>query len=134
MRTNVKIDNVAVTGPNASTIGFAKHKVKRGDVFTYNDGTCQRIARSLGRITAPSEGSAPAVSGFVLAMVIGSDCSFAYERWIDPKDITEIVDCPTKFMQWFFQPEIPYPAQTMRNVLASGAASERYLDNIRKYC
>lgn len=133
MRTNVRIDNVAVPAPNASTLGFAKRKVKRGDVFTYNDGTCQRIARSLGRITAPAEGSAPSVSEFVLAMVIGNDCSFAFERWIDPKDITEIVNCPTKFMQWFFQPDLPYPPQVMRNVLASGAACERYLDNASKY-
>lgn len=128
MRTDCKIDNVAVKARKAEGVST----VKAGTCFIYSpDGTMSQwqFARSLGRVTAPAlEGDRGPVDGWVLAMHLAQDGSSIYERWINPDWIMRVFPVPTKTAAFFFAETIPFAANTIRRLIEYGCMCERYID------
>jgi hypothetical protein len=98
--------------------------VKQGDDHEQQ----KRVARSLGRIAWCDRDGENCV-GFVLAMELSQDATFAYERWINPDDITAIFDAPTAMAAFFFAAELPYSPDMIRRLLDYGTVSDRYVNN-----
>lgn len=120
MRKDCVIDNRRVACPNSSTIGYAKRHCKRGDLFIYDNEAGRPLARSLGRVTCEGK-------SYILAMVLSGDATFAFERWIDPALVREVIDVPTDLAKFFFAKRLPYDAQTMRELMEHGTVSQRYI-------
>lgn len=131
MRTDCEIDGRMVICPNASMIGYSSVKLRVGMVFVFNDGNGDRgTARMLGRVHyAPAicDDKHP-VRNYILAMVLSKCGSYAYERWINPLDVIETHPVPTKMAAFFFQPKLPYDAQTMRKLMDYGTMQDQFID------
>lgn len=127
MRTDCKVDNVRVICPNASLLGYGTRKMKAGKCFTY--GTEDHVARSLGRVTVLENVDNRIVEkSYVLAAVLFHG-QFMTERWVDPKDVREIFEAPTKIATFFYQPKLPYDAHTMRRLMEHGTMSEHFVEH-----
>ena len=125
---SITTDNRRVIARNATLLGFATRKIKAGTFFVYNDAGQLRAARSLGRI-ASCDSDGDDCTGFVLAMVLHASAGFAFERWVNPDDITEAYDAPPAAMAaFFFVPALPYDAQTMRRLMEHGAIQNQFVD------
>src|SRR5882724_8682360 len=98
MRTDCTIDGRAIPCPNAMFMGSNRGSAKPGDCILYKEyrgtdgayGT--RLARVLGRVSAPELSFAKPVKGYALAMALSDDATDGYERWIDPADIVQVFD------------------------------------------
>lgn len=126
------IDGRKVPCPNASLIAGARGAAKPGDMLVWNDPGFpgrKTLARMLGRVTAPADGpDVPAIKGWILAMVLSEDASFAYERWINPADVARVYDSPAKLAAVFFAPKLPHDARTMLRLIEHGTMSDRFID------
>ena len=98
MRTDARIHNRQTKLPLASTFGFDRWIARPGDLILYVermlDGHEQtRMARVIGTVDAPaiSLGS-PAVKDHICVMTLADNGAFAYERWVDPKDVRRCFD------------------------------------------
>lgn len=128
MRTDCKIDNRAIPCPNASLLGYAYGRAKAGHCVTYREGDKVRLARVLGRVTAPAlPGDASPVKGWALVMALSEDGTHAYERWINPANITRVFDAPTNLAAFFFAPTLPYGVATMRRLMEHGTICDSYV-------
>lgn len=128
MRTDATIDNKAIPCPNATFFAGGRGKAKAGDMITCNHSGATRMARILGRVSAPAlSGDDGPTVGWALVMMLSNDGSFAYERWINPADITRVYDAPTNMAAFFFAPTLPYDAHTMRRLMEHGTTMERYI-------
>lgn len=129
MSTDCKIDNRKVACSNASLIAGGTYFLKAGMLFTYETGAGIAVARSLGRVSASaSQAGGLAVDGWILAMVLSDDCSFVFERWVNPADVRRIIASPSKMAAFFFAPELAYDAQMIRRLMAYGTLSEAYVE------
>lgn len=136
MRTDAQIDHRQVTCPNATHLGFAKVNAQRGDLIvykeTYTDGSFStRIARMIGRVhyaPAIADDKEP-VRDFLLVLVLSDNGCFCYERWINPKDVTEVQSFPAKFWQFFAAP-LQYSAETYRHLNNYGTLCEQFVEGI----
>jgi len=125
MRTDIKIDSRAIKCPNTSHIGFDLPVANVGNLIVYRESaTSTRVARVLGRVSTLDK----TVRGFALVMALSDDCSHAYERWIDPKDIIQIRNVPTDVLAFFGMQTLP-DVKTVRQQLDNGTISENYLKN-----
>lgn len=125
MRTDCTIDNVKVRCPNAAHGGFQKWFCKRHDLISYNGGFGHRqLARSLGRLRADGE-------VYILALVLASEGTFCYERWIDPLDVISINDPPTEFARWFFAKKLPAP-DIARKLDEGGTLSQTHISHVKQ--
>ena len=103
MRTDAEIHNRQTKLPHVSTLGFDRWIARPGDLILYVermlDGSEQtRMARVIGTVDAPAipdgttyEGS-PAVKDHICVMALADDGAYAYERWVDPKDVRRCFD------------------------------------------
>jgi hypothetical protein len=135
MRTDCKIDNRKVICKNSSLIGYSTNVVKAGDFFTYTDHNRNQIqmARSLGRVSAPAlSANEKPINGYILALVLSGDGTFAFERWVNPDDVQSVMPLPTKMTAFFFAPTIPYDAQTMRRLGEHGTLADEFIDKARQ--
>lgn len=130
MREDCKIDNRTIVCNNAATLAGRGYKLETGMCFTYEEAGQTRLARSIGRVTAPALAGCTAIDGYVLAMVLSFDANHTYERWVNPDDVIEIFNAPTKLAAFFFAPSLPCTGQTMRKLMEHGTISERYIDNL----
>lgn len=123
------LDNRKVICPNASLLCGRGRVLKRGDMFVYDMAgePGLRLARSLGRIKTVDKDGIDC-TGFICAMVLSIDGTYLYERWIDPKEVTQIFDAPTKTAAFFFAPSLPFASETIRDLMAYGTMSEIYID------
>jgi len=126
MRKDCTIDNVRVHCPNASHIADGKWFCKRGDVFSYyQEGDIPHgPARSLGRVRADGK-------TYILALVMSEVGDSAYERWIDPLDVTRISSAPVAFPKFFFSRRLP-KSEIVRKLCEHGTLSERYIHNVKQ--
>lgn len=136
MRTDCTIDNRKIPCPNSTRWGGGgKGACKAGDMILYREpweggAHGHRLARVLGRVSAPAIGDDKTpVKGWALAMALSDDASHGYERWINPSDITLVINTPSAFAAFFFQPTLPYDAQTMRRLMAYGSMCDRFIGN-----
>jgi hypothetical protein len=131
MRTDCKIDNRKVICKNSTLIGHSTNVCKAGDFFTYcTDGAQTHLARSLGRVSAPSlsPNDSP-IKGYILAMVLSNDATFAFERWVNPDDVLSVNPVPTHMAAFFFAPTIPYDAEMIRRLGEHGTLSDEFIEN-----
>lgn len=132
MRTDVKIDDVDVKCPNVPRAGFSKRIASVGDFIVYNESSdnghiVSRIARVVGRVTVPkSEANEPEVKGWVVAMVLSSDCTHCSEEWVNPAAITQVRSVPRKLFEFFIRHTLP-SVNTLRHALDDGYVCEHYL-------
>ena len=123
-----ELDNKVVIAPNASLLGYGRRKVKRGDVFTYDNGDGQtHVARSLGRISKIDDGMEDA-RGWIVALVLGAAADHAFVRWIDPRWVREVRDAPAKFAAFFFSAELPHSPDMLLKLAEYGTLSEQFID------
>jgi hypothetical protein len=116
MRTDVQIDKRYVYCPNASTLGYGKYRAQFGDFLMWREATyaandletktnphCHMCyGRMAGRIHyAPAicDDTEP-VRDWILAIALGSNLTFAMERWVDPSEVVEVFE-PTAKLQSF---------------------------------
>ena len=133
MRTDCKISRKSVRCPNASLLGHAKPVAKVGDLVVYKepytDGSySSRAARMIGTVDyAPPIGNdTKPVKGYLLVLALSNDCTFCYERWINPKDVIEVRDNPSAFAAWFFADKLP-DADTARRLAEYGGLNDSSL-------
>jgi hypothetical protein len=132
MRTDCTIDGRQVICRNASLLGYSTCRARVGCFFVYYDeaGT-NHLARMLGRVAfAPAigRGEKP-IKNFILAMVLTSWAQSAMERWVDPATVLAVYEKPpTNLAAFFFQPKLPYDAQTMRRLMEHGTVSDEYIE------
>lgn len=131
MRTDAKIDGRQVICPNASMIGYSSVKLRVGMVFTYQDEHGNHTGRMIGRVAyAPAlAGDAAPVRNHILALVLADDCTFCYERWIDPKDVTRTAPVPSAMAAFFFSPTLPYDVHMLRRLNEYGTLSDQFVGN-----
>ena len=127
MRTDVTLSKKKVICPHASLLGYGTRRAKPG-MFVRWDGGHGRIIATIDY--APPLGETPEIKGWLLVMTLSDDLSFAYERWIDPKDVIECRPWPTKFFLWMAQPTLPYDPYTIRRLMEYGTLNDEYIDNI----
>jgi hypothetical protein len=61
-------------------------------------------------------------------MVLHASAGFAFERWVNPDDITEAYDtAPTDMVAFFFAAKLPYDAVTMRRLMEHGTLSDQFV-------
>jgi hypothetical protein len=91
MRTDAQIDRKQVYCPNASTLGYGKHKAQFGDVVVFEENNTLRVGRVAGRIKyAPPCGDTPAIRGHLLVIGLNDSLTSVYERWLNPSDVTRV--------------------------------------------
>lgn len=124
------IDGKQVICPNASLLASGTRKARVGCMVTCEHNGQTRIARMLGRVAySPAIEGAERIENYLLVMMLAEDGTFAYERWIDPKEVTRIFESPAKFAAFFFAPKLPYDLKTMRRLMDHGTMSESYINN-----
>ena len=102
-----KRKNVKIFLPNCSTLGFGKYYASPGDLINYKEeyvgGTHgYRLARVIGRIKG-TDNCGSQCKGHILVSALEDELTYAYERWIDPKDVFRCVDSKksAEFISWF---------------------------------
>lgn len=130
MRTDVKIDKREIRCPNASAVGSSRKVAVPDDCILYDDGHGLRLARVLGRVSAPATGSGETrteeVKGWALAMVMADNHRHTYERWVNPKDIKDVFSPSPKLAALFNSPVV---SVDVREALAKGELSEGNLEH-----
>lgn len=123
------LDNRKVVAPNASLLAGRGKIVKRGDCFVYGEaGGSARLARSLGRIASCEwVGPGEDCTGYIFAMVLSEDATSGYVRWVNPTDVAEVFDAPSKMAAFFFAPELPYSSETLIRLMDYGTVCERFI-------
>jgi hypothetical protein len=90
-RKDVKRNRRQTICPNSSWLGYSSSKLKYGDLFMYYEyyedkTTGTRIGKCHGRIKPIAENKS-----YILSQSISTNLQFSYERWVDPKDVIEII-------------------------------------------
>ena len=112
MRTDAIFDRRAVRVPNASQIGYSAQIARVGDFINFTGHRFTTTGRMIGRVHwAPSTNEHGVIKNWILAICIGSDLGHTFERWIDPKDVTqcEPPSCIARkklAVAWFLSDEI----------------------------
>lgn len=129
MRTDAQIDRQQVYCPNANTQGYGKYRAQFGDFVIWNNTDHTYYGRVAGRVhyaPAIDEDREP-VRDWLLVIALGSNLSFAMERWVNPADVTEVFEPReqmTRFLAFFlsdaFKKEKP---DALRAWSASGFAT-----------
>lgn len=134
MRTDCKIDKRQIPCPNARNTGFGLSVANVGNLIVYREdhidatNKTYRTARVLGRVSAPKIAPGDAeVKGWALCMVLSEDCTFVFERWVDPSWIVSIRDVPHAMLMFFARPELP-EADVIRHKMEAGYLVNHYLD------
>lgn len=128
MRKDAKITKCPVFIPEGTRLGFAKGEAAPGDLLTYKehytDGSYGlRTGRVVGRVDA--EGTdGPKVEGKIAAVVLSENGTFCYERWVDPKDVTEVHPNAPKFLAYFASTD---PEQLLKDA-NYGSACAAHMD------
>lgn len=132
MRTDCKIDSKPIKCPNAQRTGYNLGVANIGNLIVYreyhqDDSYSMRVARVLGRVTAPKvRPDDREVKGFALVMALSDDCTHAYERWVDPQWIDQVREVPTAMLEFFARPTLP-PVDLLRRKMESGYVTVNYL-------
>lgn len=109
MRTDARIDKKQVCCAKSPHLQTGKFHCQVGDLFLYIESERMVLGRMLGRIAyAPAIGETPTIRGAILAIVINSELSFTYERWVNPLDVVRIfsIDRQKDVMAYFLGPEM----------------------------
>lgn len=134
MRTDCKIDKRPIKCPNACRLGYGLSVANVGNLIVYQEHYADgshglRTARVLGRVSAPKlKHNDSEVKGWALVMTISEDFTHAYERWVDPADITEVREVPTRMLEFFARPTLP-PVEVLRRKMDAGYIVEYYIDD-----
>jgi hypothetical protein len=96
MRTDVIIDRKLVVCPNASTLGFGKWKAQVGNLVLFKENDKIVTGRMIGRIQyGYSDGKS--LKNFLVVICISPRLDWTFERWVNPKDVTEIYDLKNEY-------------------------------------
>lgn len=96
---------------NSTLIGYSSHTLKYGDLFLYweycTDGTKgKRLAKCHGQVRPLNKiDSTDKLQWFILTQAADHTMKFSYERWIEPKDVIEVIpkDRANKHILIFFE-------------------------------
>lgn len=103
-RRYIVVRDIATYLPNASTSGYGKYKAKAGDFVVFRpEGHDERsVGRVVGQIVECDD-QGPNCAGQLLVMTLSDGLTFAYENWVDPKDVKECIDSarPQDFLNRF---------------------------------
>ena len=111
-RKDVERNKKQVNCPESSYIGYSSTKLRHGDCFLYIENTTTgtfhyRLAKCHGQIKplANLEKDDPTPQWYILAQSADWTMRYTYERWIDPKDVTEIIpkDRINEHIERFFE-------------------------------
>ena len=107
-RNDCTRDNVKVSCPNASTLGFGRSFAKRGHWLEYEIDNIKCIGRAIGRVIC---------EGKIYIEVAQASLSFScvHVRWINPGDVRESRRNPPRSIFTFlsqetWEPESIFPA------------------------
>jgi len=144
MRQDAIIDRKQVICSNATTIGYGKWRAQTGDLLLYRESeNSLRLARVIGRVKyAPAlDGDKGPACNRIMVLALGNIPSHAFERWIDPKDVLEVISLATEhgdrirqLLQWFLSPELTkYSPEELSDWAKSGFATmQNWQDYQRK--
>jgi hypothetical protein len=133
----VTYSNRSVGLPNASVAFDSNGTAKRGAWFEYREryegGTeGRRLARMIGTVDATGEDGLPPVRNWIVALAVSDRGSFAYLRWIDPRDVTwSTREPPGAMLAWIAQPTATLPSlKACLRLDAYGSLSQRFVREV----
>ena len=105
---------------NASLIGHSTNVARPGSWIVFNDDGL-RVARVLGRIERTDNGGEDC-RGWIAAVCLFVDASFANIAWVNPADVVRCLDAPPRAMlDWITGADWPKDAAGRARVVAMGA-------------
>lgn len=87
MRTDFKLDNVAVNLPNASLLGFGRGQAKRGNWISTMS---HQMGRVLGRVVTSDK------RVYLYCFMLDHEGSCILLRWVTPSDVLTCLEGPPK--------------------------------------
>lgn len=109
--------------PQASTMGYSTRWAEPGFFLVLDNGN---FARMLGVITDPGD-----CEGNILVIQMSDNGRFAFERWVDPKNVREVYEKPPSALWSFFTGELP-DGRTVIDLASNGTLSESYIERVEE--
>lgn len=128
--------NKEVRCPNVP-VGIGRYIARPGDIITWKMTAVDETpiyfsGRMFARVSAPAESErVPAIKGYLAVLELKETFDGAYVRFVDPKDVTSVRECPQDFPKWFFRETLPGVDELLR-LSGIGALYEPYIERYKK--
>lgn len=83
--------------------------------------------RVLGRVDAYAIGDIPAVKGDLAILMLADNMRHAYEVWISPENIVDVMEPSPRLLEFFMAEKLP-PIPEVLRLARNGSICERYID------